>query len=85
MNVVVRYGFFSSYASFSCPLSHPRVVGASDFGHPNKPRHAHGTAVRHRFGLEAAQVVLGHERADVPQVYAERNLTLATRVAADIG
>jgi hypothetical protein len=35
--------------------------------------------------LEAAQVVLGHSRADVTQVYAERDLSLAERVAAQIG
>ena len=52
---------------------------------PNQLRHAHGTAVRHRYGLEAAQVVLGHERADVTQVYAEKNLALAVKVAAEIG
>jgi integrase len=48
-------------------------------------RHAHGTEVRRRFGLEAAQVALGHARADVTQVYAERDGALATRVAAEIG
>ncbi|QDU21862.1 tyrosine-type recombinase/integrase [Urbifossiella limnaea] len=53
--------------------------------HPNQLRHAHGTEVRRRYGLEAAQVALGHERADVTQVYAEKNLALATRVAAEIG
>ncbi len=53
--------------------------------HPNQLRHAHGTEVRRRFGLEAAQVALGHERADVTQVYAEKNLALAARVAAEIG
>jgi hypothetical protein len=35
--------------------------------------------------LEAAQCVLGHENADVTQVYAERNLTLAVKVANEIG
>jgi integrase len=53
--------------------------------HPNQLRHSHGTTVRRRFGLEAAQVALGHEKADVTQVYAERNLALAIRVAAEIG
>ncbi|MBY0514014.1 MAG: hypothetical protein K2P78_08910 [Gemmataceae bacterium] len=52
---------------------------------PNQLRHAHATAVRKRFGLEAAQVVLGHERADVTQVYAEKNLALAVEVAAAVG
>jgi integrase len=53
--------------------------------HPNQLRHTHGTDVRRRFGLEAAQVALGHERADVTQVYAEKNLALAASVAAQIG
>ena len=52
---------------------------------PNQIRHAHGTTVRRLFGLEAAQCVLGHEKADVTQLYAERNLTLASRIASEIG
>lgn len=53
--------------------------------HPNQLRHAHGTTVRERYGLEAAQVVLGHAKADVTQVYAERNHALADKVAAEMG
>jgi site-specific recombinase XerC len=41
--------------------------------------------IRREFGLEAAQVLLGHAKADVTQVYAERDLTLAKQVAAKIG
>jgi len=52
---------------------------------PNQLRHAAATVVRDRFGLEAAQVVLGHSRADVTQVYAERNQRLAAEVMASIG
>jgi integrase len=40
---------------------------------PNQLCHAMATNVRKKFGLEAAQVVLGHSKADVTQVYAERN------------
>ena len=53
--------------------------------HPNQLRQTHATEVRCRFGLEAAQVALGHERADVTQVYAERNLDLAVKAAAEVG
>lgn len=53
--------------------------------HPNQLRHSHGTRVRKEFGLEAAQVALGHSKADVTQVYAERNQALAAEVAAKIG
>jgi len=53
--------------------------------HPNQLRHTRATAIREAFGLEAAQAVLGHARADVTQVYAERNLALAAKVAAETG
>ncbi len=53
--------------------------------HPNQLRHSRATEVRGAFGLEAAQVVLGHARANVTEVYAERNLSLAERVVAETG
>jgi integrase len=52
---------------------------------PNQLRHTFATRVRKEHGLEAAQVLLGHSRADTTQVYAERNLTLAVEVAAEVG
>ena len=52
---------------------------------PNQLRHAAGTEVRRQFGLEAAQVVLGHAKADVTQVYAERDQALAAEVMGKIG
>ncbi len=39
------------------------------------------TEVRARFGLEAAQVLLGHTRADVTQTYAERPGALPASLA----
>jgi hypothetical protein len=35
--------------------------------------------------LDAAQVALGHARADVREVYAEKNLALAARIVKEIG
>jgi integrase len=52
---------------------------------PNRLRHAAATAVRAAGGLEAAQVILGHAKADVSQVYAERDLEKAISVARAIG
>ena len=52
---------------------------------PNRLRHTAATEIRRQFGLEAAQVTLGHARADVTQVYAERDLSLAERVAKEVG
>lgn len=53
--------------------------------HPNQLRHSYATRVRKQYGLEAAQVLLGHSRADVTQVYAERNEELAIGIASQIG
>jgi integrase len=52
---------------------------------PNRIRHSFATRVRKEFGLEAAQVVLGHSRADITQVYAESNRELAGDVAKRLG
>ena len=52
---------------------------------PNQLRHLAATKIRHKFGLEAAQVSLGHSRMDVTQIYAERNQELAARVAREVG
>jgi integrase len=52
---------------------------------PNQLRHTTGTEVRKVYGVEAAQVILGHSKADVTQVYAERDQELARRVAGEIG
>lgn len=53
--------------------------------HPNQLRHGVGTTVRARYGLEAAQAVLGHAEASVTQIYAERDMATALRVAAEMG
>lgn len=53
--------------------------------HPNQLRHSFATEVRAVAGLEAAQVLLGHTRADVTQVYAERDAATAAAWAAKIG
>ena len=52
---------------------------------PNRLRHATATEIRKAFGLEAVQVVLGHATADVTQVYAERDMDLAERIALAVG
>jgi integrase len=52
---------------------------------PNRLRHSAATEIRKRFGLEAAQVVLGHSAADVTQIYAERDLAKAAEVIKQVG
>lgn len=52
---------------------------------PNRLRHSAGTEIRKRYGLEAAQVILGHASADVTQVYAERDLQKAVDIMREVG
>ncbi len=52
---------------------------------PNQLRHSAATEIRRTYGLEAAQVALGHARADVTQIYAERDATLAREIARKTG
>ncbi len=68
--------------------SRPRRIEPGTKRHrwsPNQLRHAAATEIRRRYGLEAAQVILGHSRADVTQLYAERDQGLAVEVMAKIG
>jgi integrase len=52
---------------------------------PNQLRHSCATQLRRRYGLEAAQTILGHSNADVTQVYAERDFGLAERIMRECG
>ena len=53
--------------------------------HPNQLRHTFASRVRRDHSLEAAQALLGHARADVTQVYAERDEKRAISVVASVG
>jgi integrase len=48
-------------------------------------RHTAATEIRRRFGIEAAQTILGHASLDVTEIYAERNAGAARQIAAAIG
>ncbi len=52
---------------------------------PNRLRHTKATEVRKRFGLEAAQVILGHSAASVTEIYAERDAEKGREVARKMG
>lgn len=52
---------------------------------PNQLRHTVGTEIRRRFGIEGAQVVLGHAELGVTQVYAERDRARAIAIQGEIG
>lgn len=52
---------------------------------PHQLRHLRATEIRPKYGLEGAQVYLGHTSADVTQIYAERDFDLARRIASETG
>ena len=47
--------------------------------------HAAQTEIRRRYGLEGAQVVLGHAALGVTQVYGERDFETAARIIPEMG
>jgi integrase len=53
--------------------------------HPNRLRHSRATEVRAAYGVEASQSILGHARTAVVDVYAEKSLALAVKVARETG
>ncbi len=52
---------------------------------PNQLRHSAATAIRREFGIEGAQLILGHSDIGVTQVYAERDHAKAIEIARRIG
>jgi integrase len=61
-----------------------RKAGVPEWS-PLQLRHTAATAIRAKYGLEAAQVILGHAKADTTEIYAERDLARAHAIAAEIG
>lgn len=53
--------------------------------HPHRLRHSCGTRMRHEFGLDVAQLVLGHQSVEVSQVYASADRVKAMAVMAKVG
>ena len=52
---------------------------------PHQLRHSKGTETRRLFGIEGAQLALGHSKANVTEVYAERDFEWAKEIARKIG
>ena len=53
--------------------------------HPHQLRHNAATRIRREFGLDVAQVVLGHKTLAVTQVYAERDVESARQAIGAAG
>lgn len=53
--------------------------------HPHQLRHNAATRLRKTYGLEAAQVILGHKTLSVTQIYAEKNVAAAQKIMGEVG
>jgi integrase len=56
-----------------------------DVWSPNQLRHVGATRIRQQASLDAAQVILGHSSIATTQVYAEKNVAAAMKIAAEVG
>lgn len=71
--------------SYQGLVSKACVKAGVEHWHPNQLRHNAGTEVRKRYGIEAAQLLLGHSNANTTEIYAEKNLDAVSRIAAEVG
>ncbi|MEA1950400.1 MAG: tyrosine-type recombinase/integrase [Planctomycetota bacterium] len=52
---------------------------------PGRLRHSAGTDIRCKYGVEAAQLVLGHKKLSTTEIYAEKNREKYERIMLEIG
>jgi integrase len=53
--------------------------------HPHQLRHTAATRLRREFGLETARILLGHQSAEMTEVYAEADVARAAEVMGQVG
>jgi integrase len=52
---------------------------------PGRLRHNAATRIRHKYGAEAARLVLGHRHLSTTEIYAERDLDRYREIVAELG
>lgn len=85
LNPKWKPGKMYSRSGYASAIAKACVKAGIERWGPNRLRHTAATEIRAKFDLEAAQVVLGHSKADVTQIYAERDLKKALEVVREIG
>lgn len=79
--------FNVAWVASLCPIA--KIALAKHYAEnrwsPNRLRHSMATEVRRQFGLEHAQVTLGHSAANMTERYAEQDADKAREVALKIG
>lgn len=68
-----------------CQERHNARESASIKWTPHQLRHAKATYIRGKYGVEAAQALLGHDSLTATQIYSQARLDLAKQIASDEG
>lgn len=61
-----------------------KTIGIHNWS-PHRLRHNAATAIRREFGVEAAQVILGHSNLKVTEIYAQANAEKAKAIIGKVG
>lgn len=72
-------------ASYARAITRAAIAAGVPHWAPNQLRHLFASEIRQKYGLEAAQIMLGHAKADVTQIYAERDARKMEEIAAQNG
>lgn len=72
-------------ASYRRAVKYGIVLAGVPSWHPHQLRHNCATRMRREYGLDVAQIILGHRTADVTQVYAEVDRIKAIDVVSKAG
>lgn len=72
-------------ASYAKAISRAAQAAGVTHWTPNQLRHLFASEIRQKYGLEAAQIMLGHAKADVTQIYAERDARKMEEIASQEG
>jgi integrase len=53
--------------------------------HPHQLRHSAGTRIRKEYGIEAAKIILGHQKLNATEIYAEADREKARKIVKKLG
>jgi integrase len=68
-----------------CSMRTCEIETTGKVWHPHRLRHSAATRLRKEYGLEVARAVLGHQSAEITEVYAEMDTTKALEVMGEVG
>jgi integrase len=77
--------FSLTLSGFRTAITRGACKAGVDHWTPNQLRHSHATIVRKQFGVEGAQVMLGHSHINTTEIYAEASAERGKEVARKLG